>query len=77
MSHLGTGGVGSFGHEFYPDKLIAVRASRADGIFIEKFELLLFEPHELKTFRTASDLRSHTIPLTLLPMSYPDEGRLI
>ena len=69
MSHLRAGGVGSLGHEFQPDELIAVRASRANRVFIEKFELVLFEPHESKTFRTASDLRSHTIPLTLLPMS--------
>jgi hypothetical protein len=77
VSHLRTRGIGPFRDQFHPDEMIAVRASRTDRILIEKFELLLFEPHESETLRTASDLRSHTIPLTLLPMTHPDEGRLI
>lgn len=77
VSHLRTRGIGPFGHEFDPDQGIAMRASRADGVLVQEFELVLFEPHKSKTLRTASDLRSHTIPLTLLPMSHPDEGKLI
>ena len=66
MSHLRAAGIGAFDDKAYPDERIAVRASRTHRVLIEEFELIFLEPHQPKTFRTASDLRSHTVPLRLV-----------
>jgi hypothetical protein len=42
-----------------------VRAFGPDGFFVNGVIILFLEPHQLKAFWTASDLRSHDLPLTL------------
>ncbi len=47
MSHLRAGSIRSLCDETETDGRAAVRALGADGILIEKFVLILFEPHQL------------------------------
>ncbi|ALA56742.1 hypothetical protein NITMOv2_0304 [Nitrospira moscoviensis] len=57
MAHFGPGRVGSFGHEFEPDRRAAVGTLRADGPLIKRLVLVGFQPHQSETFRAATDLR--------------------
>ncbi len=72
MPHLWAGGVGTLGDEAESNCGTAVRTFGADGFFIHEFVVFFPEPHQLKALRTASDLRSHCLPLTLRLATNPD-----
>jgi hypothetical protein len=65
MAHLRAGGVGAGGHQLEADGRSTVRTFRADRFLVEDVVMVLLQPHQLKTLRAASDLRSHGLPLTL------------
>lgn len=74
MSHLGTGSVGAGSHQAKSDRRAAVGAFCPNRFFVEDFVLIFLEPHELKTLRAASHLRSHGLPLTLRFTRTTSEG---
>jgi hypothetical protein len=57
MAHLGTGGVGSFGHEFKPNRRLAMWAGCTDSPLVDRLILVGTAPHQLKALGTATDLR--------------------
>ena len=57
VAHFRAGRVHSLGDQFEPNRGAAVRAFRSDGFFVEQFVLVGLEPHELKAFGAATDLR--------------------
>jgi hypothetical protein len=77
MSHLRAGSIGAGGDQLEADGRATVRTFRADCFFVEDVVVILFEPHQLKTFRTASHLRSHGLPLTLRLTDSPRSEGLI
>ena len=65
MAHLRPGGICTGRDQFESNRRTAMRALASDGFLILDFVLVIFEPHELKTFRAAADLRCHAFPRTL------------
>ncbi len=65
VSHFRSRSVGAGGDQLKADGRLAVRTFRADRFFIDHVVVILLEPHQLKTLRTASYLRSHGLPFTL------------
>ena len=65
VAHFRAGRVLPLGDQFEPDRGAAVRAFRSYGFFVEQFEFLGLEPHELKALGAATDLRCHSFPRTL------------
>lgn len=77
MSHLRAAGVRSFDDKSDTDQRVAVWTARPHRVLVKELELILLEPHQPETFWTASDLRSHNIPLTLLFKAHLTKGRII
>ena len=65
MPHLRAGGIRARCDQPEANGRAAVRALGPDRFFIHGFVIFFFQPHQLKALRTASDLRSHDLPLTL------------
>ena len=65
VAHFRAGRVRPLGDQFEPNSGTAVRAFRSYGFFVEQFEFLGLEPHELKALGAATDLRCHDVPRTL------------
>ncbi len=57
VAHLWASGVRAFGDKFEANDCVAVRTLSTDRLNVEDFILIGFEPHELKAFRAATDLR--------------------
>lgn len=77
MSHLRAGSIGAGGDQLEADGRSTVRAFRADRFFVNDVVMILLQPHQLKTLRTASYLRSHCLPLTLRLTDSPRSEGLI
>jgi hypothetical protein len=65
VSHFGSRGIRSFCDELETTGRSAMWTLRPNGILVDDFVLVLFDPHQLEALWTATDLRSHNIPLTL------------
>lgn len=57
VTHLGSQRVRSNGDQFETRRATAVGALRSDGFIVEYFVFIGFQPHELETLWTATDLR--------------------
>jgi hypothetical protein len=67
MAHLRACCRGPFGHQFEANRGAAVRAFGTERSLVDGFVLMGGQPHQLKTFWTATDLRCHGFPRTLAP----------
>jgi len=67
MPHLRASGIRACRDELETNNGAAMGALRAYRFFVKLFELVLFQPHELKALRAATDLRCHRFPRTLRP----------
>ncbi len=68
MPHLRASGIRARCDEIETNNGAAMGALGAYRFFVKLFELVLFQPHELKALRAATDLRCHRFPRTLRPI---------
>jgi len=66
MPHLRTGSRVALRDERETNRRLTVWTFDSNGRLIEEFILAFCEPHELRALGTATDLRCHDVPRTLL-----------
>jgi hypothetical protein len=65
MAHLWSGGILAHRDQFKSNGRATVGTFRPNSVFVEHFELVVFEPHQLRAPRAAAYLRCHAFPRTL------------
>ena len=75
VSHLGACRVFALRDELEANDRSALRTFPADGIRIQLFVLVFFQPHELLAHRAGSYLRYHVVPRTLRVIVVRETGR--